>query len=111
MRKWRQYGVIFFLIVRLVTELSNHTRYPYLIKSDEMKKMKRYVVNSVISGVIGWILFGLFMQIIGMGTNRANVFTPDQLMNLGTHLFFSIVLAIVFKLRTEKQVAPKAAVR
>lgn len=73
--------------------------------------MKRYVVKSVIGGVIGWILFGLFLQIIGMGRNRANAFTPDQLMNLGTHHFFSFILAIVFKLRTEKQVAPKATVR
>lgn len=68
---------------------------------------------AVLFGIGIWIVGPLVVMplMMGMGTNLANAFTPDQLMNLVTHLFFSFVLAIVFKLRTEKQIAPKAAVR
>lgn len=68
---------------------------------------------AVLFGVGIWIVGPLVVMplMMGMGTNLANAFTPDQLMNLVTHLFFSFILAIVFKLRTEKQIAPKAAVR
>lgn len=68
---------------------------------------------AVLFGIGIWIVGPLVVMplMMGMGTNLANAFTPDQLMNLVTHLFFSFVLAIVFTLRTEKQVAPKAAVR
>jgi len=68
---------------------------------------------AVLFGIGIWIVGPLVVMplMMGMGTNLANAFAPDQLMNLVTHLFFSFVLAIVFKLRTEKQVAPKVAVR
>ncbi|MDX8363238.1 hypothetical protein [Cytobacillus sp. IB215316] len=46
-----------------------------------------------------WILGPLVVMplMMGMGTNIVNAFTPDQLMNLMTHLFFSVVVAIVYK--------------
>ncbi len=69
-------------------------------------------VLAALFGISIWIVGPLVVMplVMGMGTNLANAFTPDQLMNLVTHLFFSFIVAIVFKLRTEKQVAPKAAI-
>lgn len=55
-------------------------------------------------GVVIWIVGPLvFMPLmLGMGTNLGNAFAPDQLMSLGTHILFSVIVAIVYKLSTEK---------
>lgn len=68
---------------------------------------------AVLFGIGIWIVGPLVIMplMIGMGTNLANALAPEQLMSLATHLFFSFILAIVFKFRTEKKAAPKAAVR
>jgi uncharacterized membrane protein YagU involved in acid resistance len=34
----------------------------------------------------------------------ANAFAPDQLMSLMTHIFFSVILAIVYKVMNGKTV-------
>jgi uncharacterized membrane protein YagU involved in acid resistance len=36
-------------------------------------------------------------MMMGMGTNLAQAFAPDQLMSLMTHILFSIILAVVYK--------------
>jgi hypothetical protein len=61
-------------------------------------------VATLIFGVGIWIVGPLVVMpmMMGMGTNLANAFTSDMLMSLGTHLFFSIILAIVFKARSSK---------
>ena len=62
-------------------------------------------ISAIIFGIAIWFVGPLVIMpmMMGMGTNVANAFTSDQLMSLGTHLFFSIIVAIVFKVRSLKQ--------
>lgn len=61
-------------------------------------------ILAVVFSVGIWIIGPLVIMpmMMGMGTNLANAFTPDQLMSLVTHLFFSFIVAIVFKLLAKK---------
>ncbi|MCA1064017.1 hypothetical protein QTG56_02190 [Rossellomorea sp. AcN35-11] len=64
--------------------------------------VKNLWVAAVLFGIGIWIIGPLLIMpmMMGMGTNFANAFTPDMLMSLGTHLFFSFLVAIVFKVRS-----------
>ncbi|MFZ3579055.1 hypothetical protein [Virgibacillus sp. DJP39] len=52
---------------------------------------------SILYGIIIWIIGPLVMMplMMGMGTNFANALQPEQLMSLGTHIFYVIVVALV----------------
>ncbi|WP_421379772.1 hypothetical protein ACOJQI_16235 [Bacillus salacetis] len=60
---------------------------------------------AILFGIGIWIIGPLLIMpmMMGMGTNLGAVFAPQQLMSLGTHIFFSLILAIVFKLRKEEK--------
>ncbi|QHE53577.1 hypothetical protein [Pontibacillus sp. HMF3514] len=66
---------------------------------------------SFIYGVVIWILGPLLIMplMMGMGTNFSNAFAPQQLMNLGTHIFFTLLVAIVFKMN-EKRLSSQAEI-
>lgn len=63
------------------------------------------LILTIVFGIVIWILGPLVIMpmMMGMGANLANAFAPQQLMSLGTHVFFSILVAIVFKIRTKEQ--------
>ncbi len=58
----------------------------------------RYYVLAVIHGVIIWIIGPLLVMpmLMGMGPMFGQMFTSGQLMNLATHVIFSLILAAVF---------------
>ncbi|MDA2187247.1 hypothetical protein PDN08_05870 [Bacillus cereus] len=62
--------------------------------------IKNRLVLTIVFGVGIWIVGPLVIMpiMMGMGTNLLNAFAPQQLMTLGTHLFFSIIVAIAFKI-------------
>ncbi|WNF36248.1 hypothetical protein RJD24_17635 [Bacillaceae bacterium IKA-2] len=64
-----------------------------------VKTRGSYYKAAVIYGVVLWILGPLVIMpmMMGMGTNLPQAFTPDQLMNLMTHVFFALILAVVYK--------------
>ncbi|WP_281976262.1 hypothetical protein [Halobacillus litoralis] len=67
---------------------------------------------AIVFGIGIWIVGPLVIMpmMMGMGTNLANAFTPDQLMSLATHLFFSFIVAIVFYLLAKKDSVKSEAV-
>ncbi|MED0971592.1 hypothetical protein [Bacillus paramycoides] len=67
--------------------------------------IKNRIVLTIIFGIGIWIVGPLVIMpiIMGMGTNLSSAFAPQQLMSLGTHLFFSIIVAIAFKICFKKQ--------
>jgi len=69
-------------------------------------------ILAVVFGIGIWIVGPLITMplMMGMGTNLANAFTPDQLMSLATHLFFSFMVAIVFNVLTKKDSVSSEAV-
>ncbi|HGG0583401.1 MULTISPECIES: hypothetical protein [Bacillus] len=62
--------------------------------------IKNRLVLTIVFGVGIWIVGPLVIMpiMMGMRTNLLNAFAPQQLMTLGTHLFFSIIVAIAFKI-------------
>lgn len=64
-----------------------------------VKKNGSYYKISIIYGVVLWIVGPLVIMpmMMGMGTNLPQAFTSDQLMNLMTHVFFALILAVVYK--------------
>ncbi|MFC7322481.1 hypothetical protein [Halobacillus campisalis] len=67
---------------------------------------------AIVFGIGIWIVGPLVIMpmMMGMGTNLANAFTPDQLMSLVTHLFFSFIVAVVFNLLAKKSTVKTEAV-
>ncbi|MBH0320534.1 hypothetical protein [Bacillus cereus] len=67
--------------------------------------IKNRLVLTIVFGVGIWIVGPLVIMpiMMGMRTNLLNAFAPQQLMSLGTHLFFSIIIAIAFKICSKKQ--------
>lgn len=58
-----------------------------------------------------WIAGPLVVMpmMMGMGTNLANAFSGEQLMSLATHLFFSVIVAIVYKAGLVRNTSKSAA--
>lgn len=67
---------------------------------------KNIVILTLIYGVVIWIVGPLVIRplMLGVGTNLANAFAPDQLMSLGTHIFFSIIVAIVYTILNKQSI-------
>jgi uncharacterized membrane protein YagU involved in acid resistance len=65
----------------------------------------RYYVLGVVHGVIIWVIGPLLVMpvMMGMGPMIGNMFASEQLMNLATHLAFSLILAAVFSFLVRKQ--------
>jgi uncharacterized membrane protein YagU involved in acid resistance len=65
---------------------------------------KRVIGLGTIYGVVLWIVGPLVVMpmMMGMGTNLGSAFTPDQLINLVTHVFFSLILSGVYKVVTNR---------
>ncbi|WP_270179723.1 hypothetical protein [Alkalihalobacillus sp. CinArs1] len=59
---------------------------------------KTYLLG-VVHGIAIWIIGPLLVMpaMMGMGTMIGQAFTSGQMMNLGTHLMFSLILAFVYK--------------
>lgn len=68
-------------------------------------KTTRIYFLGFLYGVLIWIIGPLVAMplMAGMGTNLAHAFAPEQLMSLLTHLFFSFIVAIVYKMLAPKQ--------
>ncbi len=64
----------------------------------------RYYVLGILHGVIIWVIGPLLVMpmMMGMGPMIGNMFASEQLMNLVTHLAFSLILAAVFSLVIRK---------
>lgn len=71
------------------------------------KVQQNLFLLSIIYGVIIWVVGPLLIMpmMMGMGTNIAQMFEQAQLMNLGTHIFYSLIVAFVFKLGTKQEQA------
>jgi uncharacterized membrane protein YagU involved in acid resistance len=70
------------------------------------KIIKNLILLTIVYGVLIWIVGPLLIMpmMLGMGPMIANAFAPDQLMSLMTHIFFSVILAIVYKVMNGKPV-------
>jgi uncharacterized membrane protein YagU involved in acid resistance len=70
------------------------------------KFIKNLILLTIVYGVLIWIVGPLLIMpmMLGMGPMIANAFAPDQLMSLMTHIFFSVILAIVYKVINGKTV-------
>ncbi|MBY6035802.1 hypothetical protein KUV80_04025 [Fictibacillus nanhaiensis] len=67
--------------------------------------MQNLWVLTIVFGIGIWVAGPLVVMplIMGMGTNLGNAFTPQLLMSLGTHLLFSVIVAIVYKVVSVNQ--------
>jgi uncharacterized membrane protein YagU involved in acid resistance len=70
------------------------------------KLISNLIVATIFYGVFIWILGPLLIMpmMLGMGTMISQAFAPNQLMSLMTHIFFTVILAIVFKLMKAKTI-------
>jgi uncharacterized membrane protein YagU involved in acid resistance len=68
------------------------------------KFVSNLIIATIIYGVLIWILGPLLIMpmMLGMGTMISHAFAPDQLMSLMTHILFTVILAIVYKLMNGK---------
>ncbi|SES28771.1 hypothetical protein [Salipaludibacillus aurantiacus] len=55
---------------------------------------------SIMFGILIWIIGPLVAMplFMGIGTQLSQAFAPDQLMSLGTHIFYSLIVGSVYKL-------------
>lgn len=69
-----------------------------------IKFISNLFIASMIYGVLIWILGPLLIMpmMLGMGNMLGNAFEPAQLMSLMTHIIFSVILAIVYKIMDKK---------
>ncbi|SDH49390.1 hypothetical protein [Alteribacillus bidgolensis] len=60
---------------------------------------KSFYVLGIIHGVLIWLIGPIIVMpvMMGMGPMFTQMFAPDQLMSLVTHLMFSLILAFIFK--------------
>ena len=67
--------------------------------------IKNLIVLTIVFSIGIWIVGPLVIMpmMMGMGPNLLHAFEPQQLMSLATHIFFTIIVAIVFKIRSKKQ--------
>ncbi|AOM84082.1 hypothetical protein [Salisediminibacterium beveridgei] len=67
-------------------------------------KFNNLPLFTILFGVVIWVIGPLVIMpmMLGMGTMLMNAFAMDQLMSLGTHLFFAVIVAVVYKLLTSK---------
>lgn len=63
------------------------------------KFVSNLIAATLIYGVVIWILGPLLIMpmMLGMGPMIGHAFAPEQLMSLMTHIFFTVILAVVYK--------------
>lgn len=66
---------------------------------------RKYLLLGVIHGILIWMIGPLLVMpiMMGMGPMISEMFTNAQLMSLGTHLGFSLILAILYSVLVNKQ--------
>ncbi|MFZ3589882.1 hypothetical protein ACOI1C_11505 [Bacillus sp. DJP31] len=63
------------------------------------KIVRNPIIATITYGVILWVIGPLLIMpmMLGMGSMISHAFAPDQMMSLLTHIFFTVILAIVNK--------------
>ncbi|MGD6793844.1 hypothetical protein [Metabacillus indicus] len=66
---------------------------------------------TLLFGFLIWVIGPLTVMplMMGMDINLSNAFSSDQLMSLGTHFMFSVIVAIVYKMGSVKKANSKVA--
>ncbi|MFB1082641.1 hypothetical protein [Jeotgalibacillus sp. JSM ZJ347] len=67
----------------------------------------RYLLLGIAHGVLIWLIGPIIVMplMMGMGTMLGEIFTGTQMMNLLTHLGFSLITAAIFLVLTKRQQA------
>jgi uncharacterized membrane protein YagU involved in acid resistance len=75
------------------------------------KFVSNLIAATILYGVLIWILGPLLIMpmMLGMGPMISQAFAAEQLMSLMTHIFFTVILAIVYKLMNGKNINHKVS--
>jgi uncharacterized membrane protein YagU involved in acid resistance len=65
-----------------------------------VNKTEKYILIGIVHGTVIWIIGPLVIMplMMGKGVMLLEMFSPPLMMSLVTHIFFSLMLAVVFKI-------------